>query len=162
VGGLRWVDMLGVMFCPCRAMARSGGAMSARWPPLFALAARAARSSVLGGFVLENADAVFTHLGELWARDRVCMNEWATIPMAVFIAGRWGLTTAAVDRHICCLTRPLALTPRPHSAPDVQRRNTAMDCSAVLTTALYPNLTSFVDLHSLMCRMKVVFGQMTQ
>lgn len=87
-GGLRWVDMLAG-----DVLSLAGdGAITRRHVGKVAAAIRPRREggAVLGverGFALEDADGTLTHLDELWADDRVRMNEGGCDPDGRFYCG---------------------------------------------------------------------------
>ena len=87
-GGLRWVDMLAgdVLFLtPGGTVERRqvGGVVAALRP-------RSRGGAVIGverGFALEDAEGTITHLPEVWADNRVRMNEGGCDPEGRFYCG---------------------------------------------------------------------------
>lgn len=87
-GGLRWVDMLAGDVLSLAA----DGTIQRRHVGTVAAAIRPRREggAVIGverGFALEDADGTLTHLDELWADDRVRMNEGGCDPDGRFYCG---------------------------------------------------------------------------
>jgi sugar lactone lactonase YvrE len=87
-GGLRWLDMLAGDILSLDP----GGEVERRHVGTIAAAVRprSRGGAVIGverGFALEEADGTLTHLPELWADDRVRMNEGACDPDGRFYCG---------------------------------------------------------------------------